>query len=204
MALDTYANLQAAAAGYLDRDDLAAAVPDFIRLCEAEAQRDIQHWRMEKLDEAFTIDSRYTDLPNDFLAPLRLEVSATERPLRLTDPDDLHERRDAGGNATGVPRFYTVLNGTIEVWPTPGQSYTASLLYRRTLPALSDSNTTNWLLDLAPDVYLYGALKQSAPYLVEDERVAVWGQFYDRAIFAVNAEGERGKYGGKLNRRVKR
>lgn len=36
--------------------------------------------------------------------------------------------------------------------------------------------TTNWLLEAHPDVYLYGTLFESAPYLVDDERVPMWGE----------------------------
>ncbi|HUU42163.1 MAG TPA: hypothetical protein VMX57_00200 [Planctomycetota bacterium] len=40
--------------------------------------------------------------------------------------------------------------------------------------ALSDANTTNWLLTLAPDIYLYATLVEAGPYLVEDTRVPAW------------------------------
>ena len=33
---------------------------------------------------------------------------------------------------------------------------------------------SNWLLACAPDAYLYGALLESAPYIKDDERIAVW------------------------------
>ncbi len=48
------------------------------------------------------------------------------------------------------------------------------MIYRKVVPALSDANTSNWLLACAPDAYLYGALLESAPYIKDDERIAVW------------------------------
>lgn len=47
---------------------------------------------------------------------------------------------------------------------------------------LSDGNTSNWILADYPDVYLYGALMEAAPYLHEDERVNIWAQLYAAAI----------------------
>ena len=70
------------------------------------------------------------------------------------------------------------------------------MIYRASIPALSDSNTSNWLLEEAPDAYLYGTLMQTAPWLREDERVAMWGSLYAQAIQSVNKDGEMAKHGG--------
>jgi len=203
MALATYANLQTAITNTLDRSDLSSVVADFIRMGEAALQRDLTHWRMEKRATA-TLDGRFLALPSDFLSPIRLQVSETEPPLRLVTADEMHRERDRAGDSTGAPTLYSVVGGEIEVFRTPGQSYTATLYYRRTIPPLSDSNTSNWLLALAPDLYLYAALLHSAPYLVEDERIPMWGQLYQQGVNRLNIEGERGRWGGQLRRTINR
>lgn len=43
----------------------------------------------------------------------------------------------------------------------------------------------NWLLTAHPDVYLYGTLVESAPYLKDDARVAVWEQRYQDAVAGI-------------------
>jgi len=70
------------------------------------------------------------------------------------------------------------------------------LLYYAKVPALSDSNTTNWLLTEAPDIYLYGSLLPSAPYLDEDERATTWAQFYAAAIQQLNQASDQARYSG--------
>jgi hypothetical protein len=40
--------------------------------------------------------------------------------------------------------------------------------------ALSDSATSNWLLTLSPDIYLYATLVELSPFLIEDDRVPLW------------------------------
>jgi hypothetical protein len=42
------------------------------------------------------------------------------------------------------------------------------LTYWKTVPALSNSNTSNWLLAAYPDAYFYGALAQTGTYLKAD------------------------------------
>jgi len=70
------------------------------------------------------------------------------------------------------------------------------LLYYAKTTALSSSNADNWLLLEAPDVYLYGALLHSAPYLGEDERIAVWGQMYSASVMRLNEESENARFSG--------
>jgi len=65
------------------------------------------------------------------------------------------------------------------------------LVYYARIPALSDSNTSNWLLDYSPDIYLYGALMQSAPYLQNDERITIWSSLYLKAIDDLEISNQR-------------
>ena len=70
------------------------------------------------------------------------------------------------------------------------------MLYFADIPNLSDVTTSNWLLSKAPDVYLYGSLLHSAPYLVEDARVNVWAQLYGAAVSRLNEESEAARMSG--------
>ena len=54
------------------------------------------------------------------------------------------------------------------------------------MSALSDSAETNWLLTHHPDIYLYGALLHSAPFLQEDARAQTWAALYKSAVERVN------------------
>ena len=70
--------------------------------------------------------------------------------------------------------------------PTPDADYTAEIIYYQLLPLLDDENQTNWLTALSPNLLLYGALLEATPFLKNDERIATWQAFYDRAAAAVN------------------
>ncbi len=43
MAVGTYAELKTSIADFLNRDDLTSAVPDFIKLAEADMNRKVKH-----------------------------------------------------------------------------------------------------------------------------------------------------------------
>jgi hypothetical protein len=78
----------------------------------------------------------------------------------------------------GKPEYFSIVGNQLEVIPSPDTEYSAELTYYAKITALSDANTSNWLLAYAPDLYLYGALLEATPYLKDDERLVVWGQLY--------------------------
>ncbi len=52
----------------------------------------------------------------------------------------------------------------------------------RKFPNLSSTEPTNWMLQNAPDVYLYGSLLELEPFVQNDARLAVWAKGYENAI----------------------
>jgi hypothetical protein len=72
--------------------------------------------------------------------------------------------------------------------------------YYKKIPALSDSNTSNWLLAKSPAMYLYGALVQSAPYLRDDDRITTWGTLYKEAFNDLMLEEQRSNFSGTTPR----
>lgn len=196
MPITNYTELKSAVADFLNRDDLTSVIPTFISLAEAQMQRVIRHHKMMQRSEA-EIDTRYFALPSDWAETVRFHVigDRTYR-LELTSLDDMLQLRQANGNPTGIPTHFAHVGEQLEVYPTPSGTFDVELLYFKDIPTLSDSNTTNWLLTDYPDVYLYGALMQSAPYLDDDQRMQVWSTLYGNAVQAINQESKKSRYSG--------
>lgn len=196
MALNSYANLKTAIADFLNRDDLTAVIPDFITLAEAQIYRDIRHYEMENRATA-QLDSQYLARPTDWLETIRIHLTTSgTRNLQLLSGASMADKRQGIENATGEPKFYRHAERAFEVFPTPDGTYNVEILYYQKIPALSDANTSNWLLSEAPDVYLYGSLLHSSPYLAEDGRVGVWAQLYSAAVSKVNGAGDAASMSG--------
>ena len=197
MSISTYAELKAAVASWLNRESITANVPDFIRLAEAQMNREIKHWKGEKRSEG-EIDTRYSTLPADWRSPIRLSVSTANGPRELepVSQSEMLDLRYKTNDTADIPQYYAISSGSLELYPTPSQPVNVMMIYRANIPALSDSNTSNWLLEEAPDAYLYGTLMQTAPWLREDERVAMWASMYSQAMQSVNKDGEMAKHGG--------
>ncbi|MCP4281453.1 MAG: hypothetical protein GY776_15805 [Alteromonas sp.] len=201
MAITTYSELKTSVANWLNRDDLTATIPDFVSLAEARIARDLRHWKQEK---RVTTDAneRYENLPND-LIEIR-QVQHTSGGVISSISSVEMENRRAALNTTGKPKYMRLTAEQIEFYPTPDTNYSISMLYYGRIPALSDVDTSNWLLRDAPDVLLYGALLQSAPYLVDDARVQVWAGLYQSGIEALNVENEKARVSGPLSMGVPR
>lgn len=204
MPLSTYSELQTSIDNWLNRSDLAATIPDFITLAESQIQRDVKHWRRENRATT-SITDQYTALPDDFYSPVRLHIQGQTGALTPITPAEMQDKRDQALNEAGEPCYYSITAQEIELFPTQ-TSGTLEMYYTQKIPALSDSNTSNWLLSEAPDIYLFGALQMTAPFLDEDrdtQRLQTWASLYVSAVRGLNKSSERGKWGGqKLKRRV--
>jgi hypothetical protein len=196
MAITTYAELKTAVADFLNRDDLTSQIPTFISLAEADINRKLRHWNMEKRSVA-EINSQYSAVPSDWIETIRFRLTdGTTYALDFMSQAEIIDYRAGIANVSGRPAYYAVSGGQFEFAPTPGDTYNAELLYYAKIAALSDSNTSNWLLLDAPDIYLYGALVHSAPYLAEDARAAVWAGLYQSALDGLNATSDAARHSG--------
>jgi len=196
MAIATYTDLKTSIASWLNRDDLTSVIPDFISLAEAGINRDLRHYKMIERADA-TLDSRYVQLPADWMETVRFSITSGDTyRLELVSRDDMLEYRQKTADTSGRPRFYANIGDTIEVFPTPDADYTMQLQYYAKTPALSDSNASNWLLLDAPDVYLYGTLIQSAPYLQDDARTQTWAALYAAALQSLQKASDDTRFAG--------
>lgn len=186
MSITTYAELQLAVASWLNRGDLTANIPDFITLAEAQLNTDLKARQMEAKTTLPTVVGVNTvALPTDMLEMRRFIVAGSyNQPLSYRSPDELSI--DFSANSSGQPIVFTVIGANAELAPIPDAVYSLVLTYRQRLPALTVSNTTNWLLTNWPNAYLYASLLAATPFIMNDARLSVWQAFYAQAVAGIN------------------
>lgn len=190
--INTYALLQTAVANWLARDDLTARLPDFIAIAEDEIQRIV---RRKTIRADLVVSTLATVLPAT-CAELRSAYPRTasptrDLPLKISSPEVLAEQR-AARTVSGRPVYGAVIDGTLLVAPTPDQAYTfETIYYEKLVPLDNATHTTNSILTENADIYLWGALKESAPYLQHDERIEIWENKFYKAVDQLNAARER-------------
>jgi len=201
MALVTdYATLQAHVADTLNRSDLTGVVPNFIQQFEAQAKRD---FRLRKLSDRgiVSISADGLVLPSDFysLESWYHDGATYFGPIGIVGPDQIGSLKGAYGNS-GVPQFASIVDGRVNFAPEPDSTYDTRMVYWRTVVDLSATNTTNWLLTAAPDIYIYGALVESAPYLKDDSRMTLWQSLLEQRIEALHLATVDAQFGGSIQR----
>lgn len=90
---------------------------------------------------------------------------------------------DAAGNAF-------IERGTcLELYPAPAADTEFYLDYYAAITPFTDDYSSNWVSLYFPDVYLYGALKEAAVWLKDDQRLALWQQEFRRRLDDLAAQG---------------
>jgi hypothetical protein len=194
MAFSTYNELKTSIANWADRDDLTSFIPDFIALTEARFNRALRLRSMEQSQIATTVPSQSNyALPTNYLQmrEFRLNQEPTIS-LRYVSPE-IYEAWNLG---SGTPKFYTIIANEIRIGPTPDGEYEMEMLFWRKFPSLTQAAPSNWMLENAPDVYLYGSLLELEPFIQNDARIQIWGLGYSTAINDIQSADDRDRHSG--------
>ena len=214
MAINTYATLQTAVANWLDRSDLTDRIPEFIALAEARMNRTLRLAIMLNVDEttlggAATLVSGTRDyaLPSGYLQMVDFHLRTSPiTTLSYLTPENMN--RMWAGSQVGRPLAYTIFSdnasGTpikkVRLGPSPGSAYDYSIMFYKKIDALSDSNTTEQMLTNNPDVYLYGALLEAEPFLMNDQRVQLWATAFQESLSALQEQDNKDRHSGSAMR----
>jgi len=194
MALSNYGELKTAIADFLNRDDLTSVIPTFVALAESQIARDLRHWRQESRVTT-TLNERFENLPSDWLEGIHMHLSKGES-IEYASVAEISRQKVGNNDEAGKPRLFTLNSGQIEFFPQPDDDYTLTMIYYARIPTMSADDDASWLMTYYPDVYLYGSLLQSAPYLAEDARVGVWAQLYSAAIKNLGDDSTKARSSG--------
>lgn len=199
----TYDSLTASVQDYLERNDatLVSQIPLFIMLGERRVARDLKILGLKQAitdtlligvgtfakptrwlnDSSFNIGTGINLATRLFLQQRSYEFCRTYWP----DPTQ-----------KGTPKYYSS-DYNYDFWfivPTPDIRYPYEILYYETPQLIDNVTSTNFLTGSAPEVLLYATLLETASYLKDDERVAVWTDYYEKAKKALGDEDMRRIY----------
>jgi len=197
MAIGTFAQLKTAAANWLDRSDLTDRIPEFIALAEARFNRELRTRDMETVSTAISTvaGTREYSLPTGFVQMKEFHLSTDPlTPLAYITPEMM--TRLWAGSAQAKPQVFTIIADNVRLGPAPDAVYTTSMLYYKTFTALSDSATTNDMLTNNPDVYLYGTLLEAEPFIMNDQRIALWLAAFEKAVASIQNQDNKDRHSG--------
>ncbi|PWL17397.1 hypothetical protein DKP76_11505 [Falsochrobactrum shanghaiense] len=196
MALSSYGDLIASIQSWmLDRVDLASMCGDFIALAEGDMNKHLRT-RDQLTTVTLTLDANgQADLPSDYLAVRQAVSSANPRcELELIVPP--YETQFSA--SAGVAQHFTIDGNKITVWPRSTGEVRFS--YFAKIPALTESNPTNWLLSSYPNIYLYGSCMHAGIFISDAERTVGMTSMFTSQIEALKDASEVSMYRGAAMR----
>lgn len=198
MPFSDYAELQTAISTHLRRDDLTSEIIDFISLAEARFNRKLRVREMMSVTTDTIANSTIT-LPTDWLAFHEMYISGSPNQILTQYTPDQQNTFD---NSSSIkPYGYTIKGDKVYFYPNADSAYTVGYTYFQQIPPLA-TNSTNWLLERYPDIYLYGALLASAPAIKDLKIVDTWAGFLRNAVEEMEESGEADLWSGPLIMRV--
>jgi len=200
MAISNYSELTTAVANWLDRDDLTDRVPEFIALAEARFNRVLRIRAMENKQTASTIGGqRNYALPANYIQMRNFQINTDPITTLSYVTPGIYDRL-WGGSQGGIPKFYTIITNEIQLGPIPSSVMTLEMLFYKKFDAITSSSPTNWVITNAPDVYLYGALLEAEPFIMNDARVGLWSQGFEKAIADIQQQDNMDRHSGSALR----
>ena len=178
MPLSTYAEVSTAIGAWEERTFTTAETDEFLLLAEAKANRRLaRDWNRQATATITTNSTGYGTLPTGFLGMVSLKqdllgtVPMTQVAWGAIDylnPDAEADRA-----------VYYAISGTqLRVSPVCEDDFVAT--FDKKVSALTSSNTTNWLLALAPDYYLFAGQAAAA---------AKFKSYQEAALLQAQADG---------------
>lgn len=194
MAINSYSTLKTAVQNWMDRSDISGDVADVVMLAEAHLNREID---TVETDVTLTgsVGSRSISVSAyDFLETVGLFL------VDAQDQQEYEILQQADGYSpyttiNGRPQWYAIDNSNIDFNCPLDQAYSFRWRYRGKL-ALSDSVTTNWLLEDHPDVYLSACIVWGGLLVQDDARLQTFSAALARGMSKIKgiiAKNKRGR-----------
>ena len=207
MPINDYNSLVQAISLYLARSDLADSVDYLISLAEgriaygsADATYPSPPLRisaMQKIsaDESLVIEPGESSLtlPVGWLEICSIGYKdGAASPIELVNSSDYLKL----AAETGRPRVGSIVGNQLLLAPLCDRSYELRLDYYERFQPL-EPNSSNWLVENIPGLYLYGALLEAEPFLMHDERMVVWAALYSSLVRSVMQNEHSRRFGNR-------
>ena len=196
--ITSYGTLATAVSDYLERPDLAGFVPNFIQNCEQKLYKKMKI-RGTEADFSVVIASSVAALPANYLSAKHLYISTSpSHPMGRMNLKNLLSQYPRGAD-TGLPDFYARQANNLIFGPAPDSNYTVAGVYYTKLTVLAiaqSGSSTNYFVDNAPELLLYGSLLEAEPFIKNDPRIAVWRSFYEEAYSTLEMDSDEEEVSG--------
>lgn len=192
MALATYSDLKAAIAAWpAEGTSLDSVIPDFIRLAEVNILNSFRARALvSTLSLTYAAAATSVQLPADLISIKAAYDYASGRSGRVefVSAERYVDLQINAIQMDGTKTYLYADNRNLVFVSSPTVGGEIRGLYLAKEPALSDSNTTNYILTNYPDIYLFGSLIELAIYQKDGDAAAGYRERFNAAMLGANEQ----------------
>jgi hypothetical protein len=177
--------------------DFTAQLDTFIDNTQQRLSRDIDPVGFnQNVTSSLSVGDRFITLPSAIepmlLNYLNIIDSSGNRVFLEIKPIEFLQEYWPNALLTDEPRYFANFDdSTLYVAPTPDAAYVMELGYQGRINPLSNTNTTNWYTENAPDALLYGSLSEANLFTKNMEDYNIYSKKYVESVTAINNEARR-------------
>jgi len=196
MALTTLTDLNDEIGDWINRDDIAAKYPIFVRMVESRLHR-VLNGKEARVQTDISLTGATYALPTGVKELVSIWINSTTYSgvLDIVTPERLAYYRNGEYQSVGIPAYLANVGDTLYFVPAPDATYSATIIYDAELTPLVSGSDTNWVMTYYPDIYLFGCLAAAEAYLKNDERIAYWNEQFETALAELEKARDRAEYG---------
>lgn len=200
LTISQYSDIVRLVRSWTNRQDLTDDnIQEFIYFAGSQASQILRVPAMENVDLLDVTTDGHCVIPYDFQQLRSLTCqwgSETSVPLERVSWEQYIKytnNRDLDADST---QYFSRQGPYWFLAPNPPVGSKVTCHYYRTLPSIDADNPVNWLVQMAPLMYLYGALHFAFLYLFDEERSQFWGDKFTKEGERIQAMADNAEYAG--------
>lgn len=200
MSLDKYSDVVTEIKNWSFRNDITdEQIGQFIHLVGTFANQLLRVPPMEHTEILTVHDGNRVDIPFDFLELRALTApwnSTFGRPLEYVSWDQFvtHNNETFGSDADTM--YFSRQGPYWFVSADLGEDATLTCHYYRSMPDISPTEQTNWLIDMSPAAYLFGGLHFLYLFVMDNERSDYWLSKFQSEIQRIQLLSDKTEHSG--------
>jgi len=184
-----------------DSEEITAMYEPALRSVESQVNSQLRTRQMLKTLPVIDFTGETIAIPDDLLEIKKIETTINGRTMPLEMLGTLDASRF--GNSNGPAVAFAFEGTEIRLVPS-AKDQSFNIQYVARVPALTETNPTNWLLDIYPDIYISGLLSELfLNGLFDEQRGNIQFNKFMSAIGAVTQQDNTAQWmGGSLTMRL--
>jgi hypothetical protein len=186
----TYDSLVQDVIRYMERNDASFVeqIPRLIMLAEQEIATQVKAlWDLNVVNTTLVPGSSGAVLEKPARWRKTVSMKVNGQPVTLRTQDYVSQYQSE--SAQGIPKYYADYDYNHWAFaPVPDAAYNVEIIYYERIQPLDSANQQNLITREAPQAILFGTLLQAQGYLKNDNKLAVWKQYYDNSMMALKNE----------------